>query len=408
MTMRIAIVGAGVAGAIMARGLSRLPGLEVHCFERVQRDDQAEAGTGLNIGPNAVQALMRRDPELAQAITQAALRWRSWRTTLTDGTELFNLPLSDITPEPGWRLRWSELYRVLRQGAGEAIRFGVDITGLGRMPDGSSRTWLRWSDAEGDHVLADIDLLIGVDGRFSTVRQVFSGGAQSRQVGVAIFRTLVADTSAGLIDDYEQWFNRDNRLLGFRVPPDHIYIAGTFPIPAGAGIAPAQKQRAALRAAYTPADARLSAQGEWLVETVCHPDTELHWARLQESSVRICEPDANVLYLGDSSHGMVPTLGQGATQAIEGSCTALQLIEDLISRRNFRARDWLNAIESTRARRIRFVMEFSLEASDTLFAGSDPVAGTHKKNSPQFKEKLQRLYNEFLPSELAYIQEKSA
>ena len=60
--MRIVIVGAGVAGCVMARKLSRLEGVEVTCLERVQRDDHSEAGTGLNVGPNAVKALTSVDP----------------------------------------------------------------------------------------------------------------------------------------------------------------------------------------------------------------------------------------------------------------------------------------------------------------------------------------------------------
>ncbi|MFD1255086.1 6-hydroxynicotinate 3-monooxygenase precursor [Devosia equisanguinis] len=393
--MRIAIVGAGVAGAIMARGLAQLPGLDVTCLERVAPDDQAEAGTGLNIGPNAVGALSRVDAELANAITAAALPWDTWRVTLTDGTELMNIRMRDVAPSAGWRLRWSELYRVLRQGADGLIRYGADITDMGPTGDGSGRTFLRWTDATGAHALDDIDLLIGVDGRFSKVRQRFAGDAKARQVGVAIFRTLLADTSEGVINDYEQWFNRDNRLLGFRVPPDHIYISGTFPISVGGDITDAHKAREALREAYTPSDGTLSEQGQWLVEAVCNPTTNLHWARLQESEVRIFEPDSDVLYLGDSSHGMVPTLGQGATQAIEGSCTALMVIRDLVAAGNFDPREWLGAVSDARAARIRFVMNFSLEASDTLLAGSDPVAGTLKKTEPAFQSKLKQLYHDF-------------
>ena len=39
--MRIVIIGAGVAGSIMARSLSRLDGAEVICLERVARNDHA-------------------------------------------------------------------------------------------------------------------------------------------------------------------------------------------------------------------------------------------------------------------------------------------------------------------------------------------------------------------------------
>ena len=34
---------------------------------------------------------------------------------------------------------------------------------------------------------------------------------------------------------------------------------------------------------------------------------------------------------------------------------------------------------------MRFVMEFSLEATDTMLAGADPVAGTRKKTEPPFR-----------------------
>ena len=121
--MRIVIVGAGVAGCVMARTLSRLQGVEVTCLERVQRDDHSEAGTGLNVGPNAVKALTSVDPELADLITQASFPWRHWRVSLTDGTVLFDLPLTDVADNPGWRIRWSGLYQVLREAADPGVRY---------------------------------------------------------------------------------------------------------------------------------------------------------------------------------------------------------------------------------------------------------------------------------------------
>ena len=66
--LRIAIIGAGVAGAILARRLARLPQLSVTCLERVGPNDHSEAGTGLNVGPNAIKALTRCDPALAEAV----------------------------------------------------------------------------------------------------------------------------------------------------------------------------------------------------------------------------------------------------------------------------------------------------------------------------------------------------
>src|SRR5260370_32318503 len=108
--------------------------------------------------------------------------------------------------------------------------------------------------------------MIRADGRYSRVRREISGEPEVRQTGVSIFRLLVPDTSAGLIDDYEQWFNGPNRLLSFRVPPGHIYIAGTFPIAPNASIPDRLKTPEALRAAYTPAQKPPSDQPKWMID----------------------------------------------------------------------------------------------------------------------------------------------
>ena len=66
--MKIAIVGAGVAGALLARRLAALPGVELLCLERVGPDDHSEAGTGLNVGPNAIKALRLADVFRAKVV----------------------------------------------------------------------------------------------------------------------------------------------------------------------------------------------------------------------------------------------------------------------------------------------------------------------------------------------------
>ncbi len=392
--MRIVIIGAGVAGCVMARHLSRLDGVEVTCLERVSRDDHSEAGTGLNVGPNAVDALTAIDAPLADAITAASLPWRHWRVSLTDGTVLFDLPLAQVAAGPGWRIRWSELYRVLREAAGAAVQYGCGITRVGRDPNDPRKTSIVWT-RDGETFSRDgIDLLIAADGRYSRVRRTISGDPPVRHVGVSIFRQLVPDTSKGLIDDYEQWFNGPNRLLSFRVPPDHIYIAGSFPISPDRPVGDDMKSPQALRAAYTPKLAPPSAQAQWMIDTICADAANAHWARMQEHEMLYRAPDCNVLYLGDAAHGMVPTLGQGATQAIEDSANAVALIA---SRHAVGDRDvagWLAAYEARRAGRMRFVMDFSLQATDTMLEGADPVAGTLHKMEPPFQDRLKMLYRD--------------
>jgi salicylate hydroxylase len=390
--MRIVIIGAGVAGCVMARRLSRLDGVEVTCLERVTRDDHSEAGTGLNVGPNAVKAVKAIDPELADRITEASFLWHNWRISLTDGVVLFDLPLQDVADGPGWRIRWSELYRVLREAAGGSVLCGCEITEVSRDPADPRKTSVAWTHDSEPHRLDGIDLLIAGDGRYSAVRRAISGEPEVRQTGVAIFRVLVPDTSNGLIDDYEQWFNGPNRLLAFRVPPGHVYVAGTFPIPTEAQIVEAWKAPDVLRAAYTPRNAPPSPQARWLIDTVCNNATDTHWARMQEHEVLYRAADCNVLYLGDAAHGMVPTLGQGATQALEDAANAAALITQRYSDGDRDIGRWLRQIEALRAERMRFVMEFSLSATDTMLEGADPVAGTQHKNEAPFRDKLKALY----------------
>lgn len=394
--MKCVIAGAGVAGCIVARALAGLPGVEVICLEQVEAGDHSESGTGLNVGPNALKALRLFDPELHDTLVSASLPWRTWRISLTDGTLLFDLPLSQVADNDGIRIRWSGLYAVLRGQAHGLIRYGARLTGAAYMPGRSDRLGITYADAAGEHRIDDIDLLVAGDGRYSPTRARLAGNPPMRQHGVVIYRLLVPDTAAGLIDDYEQWFNGPNRLLAFRVPDDAIYIAGTFPIPAGSEIPAAAKNAAHLRALYTPEGLPASSQCAWLIERICANVGDIHWARLQESPPLFADAAGHVLFLGDASHGMVPTLGQGATQAIEGACLAAGLLRGAL-------RDGLTATAipgllaryaALRDERVRFVMDFSREASDTLEAGADPVAGTRKKLEAPFRSRLARLYRD--------------
>jgi salicylate hydroxylase len=151
-----------------------------------------------------------------------------------------------------------------------------------------------------------------------------------------------------------------------------------------------------LRKYFTPPDRPPSAQCAWLIDTLCGNGESIHWSRLQESATCFRDPGGRVLFVGDSANGMVPTLGQGATQAIEGAC----LVADLLRARLAAGGGptdvpaWLAEVEALRRERIRFVMEFSLAATDTMLAGADPVAGTRKKLERPFMEKLAHLYRD--------------
>lgn len=395
--MKIVVIGAGVAGCIVTRALSACPQMEVICLEKVEASDYSESGTGLNVGPNAMLALRRHSSALHDAVRARSYPWQSWRISLTDGTVLFDLPLSRVADNDGIRIRWSELYAALRNEAAGLIRYSAPVSRLGYMDGADGRLFVEYTEHGAAQRIDDIDLLIAADGRYSVARALLAGVPVMRQHGVAIYRLLVPDTSGALIDDYEQWFNGPNRLLSFRVPGNAIYLAGTFPIAADSDIPEAAKDAAHLRALYTPASGAPSAQCRWLIDTICANVPAIHWARLQESPPLYRDESGHVLFLGDASHGMVPTLGQGATQAVEDACIAADLLVQRIASSNAgggAVPKALREFEHLRTERVRFVMDFSREASDTLEAGADPVAGARKKLEAPFQRKLERLYRD--------------
>jgi 2-polyprenyl-6-methoxyphenol hydroxylase-like FAD-dependent oxidoreductase len=70
--MRIGVIGTGVAGSLLTEQLAAAPGIIVEAFDH--RDPGAAAGTGLNLGPNAMRALRLHLPARHAAIRVAFVR----------------------------------------------------------------------------------------------------------------------------------------------------------------------------------------------------------------------------------------------------------------------------------------------------------------------------------------------
>src|SRR5205085_595675 len=112
--MRIGVVGTGVAGSLFVAAAKNIRGITVQAFDRIPANNHDEAGTGLNIGPNALKALRLNGGLGIDQLRAASLPWRKWLIALTNGTKIVEIDLMDLAEEPGLRIRWSQLYRVLR------------------------------------------------------------------------------------------------------------------------------------------------------------------------------------------------------------------------------------------------------------------------------------------------------
>ncbi|SFK31470.1 FAD-dependent oxidoreductase [Falsiroseomonas stagni] len=381
--MRIGIIGTGVAGSLLAEALLDSPGIDVAAFERVAPGEHAEAGTGLNIGPNALKALRRHMPARHAALREASLPWHRWFVDLADGTRLFDLDMLSVAEEPGVRIRWSELYRLLRAPAAGCTRNAHVLEALEEDAAGRLVPVFRTPDGLTRH--GSFDLLVGGDGRYSRLRALTAGEPTSTLLGVCIWRLLVTEAADCPYDDYGQWFNGNARLLSFRVPGGAVYIAGTFPLNGSETIPEAMKTAEAQRALFTPDGGTPGPAVAWMLDKIEEHLPEIHWARSATSPVQRHAAGGRALFLGDSAQAMVPTLGQGATQAVECGVVA-----GVVLKRGGTVAE----IAALRDPRVKFVSDFSWEASDTLVPPCDVVAGTRAKMQAPFMDKLRQLYTD--------------
>jgi salicylate hydroxylase len=387
---RILVVGAGIAGSLIVSGLAGRNDLDVTCVERAARDGHLDSGTGLNIGPNAIKALGATMPAIAETIVGNSYAWRRWSIALSDGTPLMDLDLAEVADNPGIRIRWAELYDLLRRPIAASIRFGHELLGCA-MEAGGVAASIRTASAE--HVaLRDFDLLIAADGRYSVPRVAFYGAEPPQFLGVCLYRVLFPAGADCPIDDYGQWFNGANRLLAFRVPGDFVYLAGSFPIGVDELVSDEKKSAAALRALYQPEHNPPCREVAYLLDAIGRHADQIHWARLQDGTVQYAGPPG-VLLVGDAAHPMVPTLGQGATQAVEDACVVVDVISGSLRDRRPLV-EVPGEVERRRRERAGFVVGFSREATDTMLAGSDPVEGTRRKTTAAFRQRLERLYRD--------------
>jgi len=390
---RIVVAGAGIAGSLITAGLMNHDALEVICLERVPARDQSQAGTGLNVGPNGLKCLSFQLPALANSIIENSLPWRIWTVALSDGEVLMDLDLMEVADNFGIRIRWGELYKLLRSHLADHVLFDSEILACNLQSDGRTSITFTSGGKRESRVLKDIDLLIAGDGRYSLVRQTFFGPAAPTFLGVCLYRILYPVGPDCPIDDYGQWFNGPNRLLAFRVPGDFVYYAGSFPIELGGGIPESMKNPDTLRQAYTPKNGKPSRAVAFLISKIEEHFERIHWARIQEDSIQFANDRDAVLLVGDAAHPMVPTLGQGATQAVEDACVTIDEV-----RRALANQEPLCCVPSRvaarRSDRVQFVVDFSREATDTMLAGADPRAGTILKTKRPFQDKLMRLYRD--------------
>ncbi|GAB3138840.1 FAD-dependent urate hydroxylase HpxO [Micromonospora sonneratiae] len=325
-TLRILVVGAGIAGLAVARAL-RLAGFRPEVVERLPASPGT--GGGIYLPGNAARAL--REIGLDSPVRPLGQVIGRQRFFDAAGQELCEVDLARLWSGVGEcrALPRSELHRVLLTGAGGEVRHGVELRRLDLAPEAVTVTF-------GDGRLAEYDLVIGADGRRSAVRTLAALGGSARPAGQVVYRSVV--TGGPRVVD---WTSLLGQRAGFIVMPMGAGRLYCYADEAGT-VAP-RDPRARLREIFGdyggPVPAVLDAMETVRVETT--NEVELgRWSR------------GRVVLVGDAAHATSPTLSQGAAMALED---AVVLADAL---RRFDAVDEaLSRYESRRRPRTKWVLD---------------------------------------------------
>lgn len=334
---RVLVVGCGLAGLAVARGL-RARGIDVDAVEL--RRELCEPGAGLLLTGNAVAELDALG--LGRGVRSAGRVVETIAYADEHGAELFRL---DVAGRPGWA-DFVSIHRKALQAIllGDEkpvwIRLGVGPETLDLRATGVR---VRFTTGESD----DYDLVIGADGVRSRVRELAFGNAAADAIpGFAGWRFVTRcppELSTALY-----MLGNGRALLLHPLAGGEVYC-GAGPVDTGVTAGPHDgDDLARLRAAFCdfggPAKSVLENvdEGTTLIPT-------LYWQTSRPTFVR-----GRCVLIGDAAHTCAPTLSQGAALAFEDAAVLCALIasgSDLDAS--------LRAYEARRAPRIEPVLRES-------------------------------------------------
>lgn len=314
----ILIAGAGIAGLSLALALSR-KGLPSRILER--RSQPAEAGAGIQLGPNAMGVLGRLG--ISEAIEQFAGRPEAIEVADgMSGRRLAVLPLGRSIAQ-----RFGTPYRVMRRADLHTALMaacrteGLEITSGFEVAD--------WDDGEGRIEVASSSgatatgaALVGADGLWSAVRRKLAPGGALIYSGKMAARTVIAAEAAGsrfARDVTGVWVARDAHVVHYPVRAGReiavvVIVDEARPREGWGGEIDTEAVLSRVAHFAPELVAFLRAGRDWRSWSLYDPIPLRTWTR------------GRVVLTGDAAHPILPFLAQGGALAIEDAETLASLI----------------------------------------------------------------------------------
>jgi 2-polyprenyl-6-methoxyphenol hydroxylase-like FAD-dependent oxidoreductase len=304
--VRVIVVGAGIGGVTTALALQR-DEHEVVVLERAAEPSHLQAGSGMQITPNALNALEWAKPGLVEEVTDSGVVLEHMDFRTDRGHLLVEWPVGDWAREANVgctvAIRRGDLHGIISRAVREGtLRFGSACTEF-EQDDDEVRVRLADGSVETG------DILVGADGVQSSVRRALLDDGQPDPAGYAsIVGFAKWDGDFPGPGRMSQFMGKGLRIVAFHVDPTTVCWVGYI------------GDRAAVNRDASPKDEALGAFGGWpdplrpLIEAA--PGDGVR--RLEGFARAPVERwgDGRATLLGDAAHPMV-VFGQGANQAIE-------------------------------------------------------------------------------------------
>lgn len=319
--VRVAVIGAGLGGAVMALFLEQA-GYEVTLYE--QAAEFSRLGAGIQLGPNVLKILRRIGlEERVESMGSLPPAWVS--RDGFDGSVLADVDLNrrrDHYAAAYVTIHRGDFHRVLIDSIPtQVIQFGHRLVALS---ENSHSVSLRFANG----TTAEADLVIAADGVNSMVREILLGPEKPLYSGYvghrAIFPAAALAESGFSYDPCVKWWSADRHLVAYYLDAarQEMYYVTGVPEPQwthSTAFVPSRREemRIAFEGYHQSVHAIIEASSvitKWPLLT--RPPLEL-WSQ------------GRIVMLGDACHPMKPHMAQGAAMAIEDAAMLFRCLQSV-------------------------------------------------------------------------------